>query len=423
MDVLGPINVVKRVYDEVHGYIELTDIEKRIIDTPTFQRLRFIRQLASAWYVYPGATHTRFSHSLGTLYIMGRLASRLYSMGYIYHKDDVQLLRLVALLHDVGHTPFSHAIEPFFRERLGLGHEDLTRLMIMVSPDISEALESYGYDPKEIVAILEGKHRETLYNQLISSELDVDRMDYLLRDSLHTGVAYGSIDIHRLLATMVVDGEGNLAVLEKGLGALENFYIARMHMYRNVYYHKTIVGFELVLRRIYEKLYEVCEDELLFKGVEDVRRAIYDGLIAFWNDEWLIGLMIRCSRSSRSRELRELVESFVSRRGYKVLLDMSGFLDDEKDLRRDEEFKRVVECLQTKCSELPLEVFVDDIVIVSNDRSLMPRIITRAGRSVPVLDIEYTVINRLPRVFRVRRIYAPQSCVRDAELCIERCLH
>jgi len=418
MDVLRPINVVKRIYDEVHGYIELTDVERRIVDTPTFQRLRFIRQLASAWYVYPGATHTRFSHSLGTLYIMGKLAAKLYSMGYIYHEDDVQLLRLVALLHDVGHTPFSHAIEPFFREKLGLGHEDITRLVIMVSPDISETLQSYGFDPKEIVAVLEGKHRDSLFNQLISSELDVDRMDYLLRDSLHTGVAYGSIDIHRLLATMVVDGEGNLAVLEKGLGALENFYVARMHMYRNVYYHKTIVGFELILRKIYEKLYEVCSDELLFTGVEDVRRAIYEGFIAFWNDDWLIGLMMRCCREAKDREFKKLVESFVSRRGYKVIVELSDFLDSG----RDEEFKRVVECLRSRCPEIEFEVFVDDIVIVSNDRSVMPRVITRDGKSVPVLDIEYTAIKRLPRIFRVRRVYVPWNSARDARSCVERCL-
>ncbi|MEM4744832.1 MAG: HD domain-containing protein, partial [Ignisphaera sp.] len=99
-------NVVKRIYDEVHGYIELSDIELDIVNTSIFQRLRYVKQLATAWYVYPGATHTRFSHSLGAMHIAGLIASKFYRLGYIYDVDDIQLLRLAALLHDVGHTPF-----------------------------------------------------------------------------------------------------------------------------------------------------------------------------------------------------------------------------------------------------------------------------------------------------------------------------
>jgi len=165
---------VKKVFDEVHGYIELTEPELAIVDTPTFQRLRYIKQLAVAWYVYPGATHTRFSHSLGVMHVMGLIARRLYSMGYIHSEDDVQLLRLAALLHDVGHTPFSHAIEPYYRDRVGLSHEDLTEMMILESYDIRDTLIDYGFDPREIVMILKGKHKEPLYNQLISSDLDVE---------------------------------------------------------------------------------------------------------------------------------------------------------------------------------------------------------------------------------------------------------
>jgi HD superfamily phosphohydrolase len=329
---------VKRIYDEVHGYIELSEIELKIIDSSIFQRLRFIKQLAAAWYVYPGATHTRFSHSLGAMHIMGLIASRLASLGYIYSYDDVQLLRLAALLHDVGHTPFSHAIEPFYRYRLYIGHEDLSKIVILENSDIKEILSSYGYDPKTIVAILEGRYREPLYNQLLSSDLDVDRMDYLIRDALHTGVTYGSIDLHRIIATLVVDGEGNLAILDKGIDALENFYLARMHMYRAVYYHKTLVGYEMLLRKIYEYINEYTEDTLLPKSREDIVKISRSGEIALWHDDWFIGMMINMYREGKHSELKELIEAFFFRKGYKVIIDRSRFdfypldLDIDKDI-------------------------------------------------------------------------------------------
>ncbi|HDI02462.1 MAG TPA: HD domain-containing protein, partial [Ignisphaera sp.] len=319
-------STAKRIFDEVHGYVELSEAELKLIDTSIFQRLRYIKQLAVAWYVYPGATHTRFSHSIGTMYIMGLIAERLLNLGYIHSKEDVQLLRIAALLHDLGHSPFSHAIEPYYRERIGIGHEDITKMLILDNPEIKETLSYYGYDPKEIVAILEGKHREPLYNQLVSSDLDVDRMDYLLRDALHTGVAYGTIDIHRLITTIVVDGEGNLAILDKGIDALENFYIARLHMYRTVYYHKTLVGYELLLRKIYEKLAYEYSDELLLVSRAEVLNAIRSGIISFWNDSWLIGLIINALRDTRvSNMTKKLIRSFLIRRGYKVLLDKSRF--------------------------------------------------------------------------------------------------
>jgi len=400
---------VKKVFDEVHGYIELTEPELAIVDTPTFQRLRYIKQLAVAWYVYPGATHTRFSHSLGVMHVMGLIARRLYSMGYIHSEDDVQLLRLAALLHDVGHTPFSHAIEPYYRDRVGLSHEDLTEMMILESYDIRDTLIDYGFDPREIVMILKGKHKEPLYNQLISSDLDVDRMDYLLRDALHTGVAYGTIDIHRIIATITVDGEGNLALLERGLDALENFYLARLHMYKAVYYHKTIVGYELLLRRVYERLCEELTGEILFNSVNEITRAIRNGSIHMWNDAWLIGVMMRAlERNDVSSYTKELISAFLTRRGYKVLIDRSHFSFSQESTIKDadvEELKRLAEELKVKANVDEVFVFVDDIKIVDTDPRSMPHIVVEGQGSRALSVISNSIINALPRRYHVKRLY------------------
>ncbi len=400
---------IKRIFDEVHGYIDLMEIELKIIDSPIFQRLRYIKQLATAWYVYPGATHTRFSHSLGSMHIMGLVATRLMEQGYIYDPDDIQLLRLAALLHDIGHTPFSHAIEPFYRNTISLDHEEISKIIISENRDIKEILSFYGYDPNKIIAILEGRYREPLYNQLLSSDLDVDRMDYLIRDALHTGVTYGSIDLHRIIATLVVDGEGNLAILDKGIDALENFYMARMHMYKAVYYHKTLVGYELILRKIYELLCEYYSDPLLFRLREDVIKAIRSNEIALWNDDFIISTMIKAYRDRDApKDLKELIEAFFFRKGYKVLIERSRFSNIPLDVESDKDVS-MLNSIVNKAKEFlePYQIvlFVDDIKILDEDPYVVPRVIIDNKISMPIIEADNSVIKILPKRFHVRRIY------------------
>ncbi len=400
-------NTTKRIYDEVHGYIGLTDVELEIVNSEVFQRLRFIKQLAAAWYVYPGATHTRFSHSLGTMYLMGLIAQKLFELGYVHSAEDIQLLRLAALLHDIGHTPFSHAIESYYKNALGLDHEELTKIVILGS-SIRDILNYYGYDPKTIVAIISGHYREPLYNQLLSSEVDVDRMDYLIRDALHTGVTYGIIDMQRLISVIVVDGDGNLAVLDKGLDALENFYLARLHMYRAVYYHKTVVGYEHLLAKIYELLCQYFEDLLLPKSLNDIKRLVSDGYIAMWHDDWLTGYIIQKYRDQSTPEpLRELIRAFLFRKGYKVLIDLSKFSD--KPLSEDDDDIKLLRSAEVNLKSLlndnDVSMFVDDIKIVDEDPHTMPRIIVGGKQSIPLTNIENTIISRLPKRYHVKRLY------------------
>lgn len=406
----GVKNVVKRIYDEVHGYIELSEVELEIINTSVFQRLRFIRQLATAWYVYPGATHTRFSHSIGAMHIAGLVSAKFYRLGYIHDPEDIQLLRLAALLHDIGHTPFSHAIEPFYRYRLGLNHEDISRVVIEESPEIKEVLSKYGFDHRKIIAVLESRYKEPLYNQLLSSDVDIDRMDYLIRDALHTGVSYGTIDLHRLIATIVIDGEGNIAVLDKGIDAVDNFYLARMHMYKAVYYHKTLIGYELMLRKIYELLYDhYLSETLLFKSIQDIVKAVRDNNIVYWNDDWLLGLMMNIYRLRNvPKELKELIEAFFKRRGYKVIMDISNFSNKPLNVGLDKDVE-LIQSIEMTVRRLvedhQVASFVDDIKILDEDPHVVPRVILAGKRSIPITEYNASIVGYIPRRYHVRRLY------------------
>jgi len=404
------LKYVKRIYDEVHGYIGLTEVELRIVDSPAFQRLRFVKQLAMAWYVYPGATHTRFSHSIGVMHIAHTLASKLYSQGFITSKDDIQMIRLAALLHDVGHPPFSHAVEPLYEGFTGLTHEELAETIISETPSIKENLLYYGFQPREIAAIIKGTHKEKLFNQILSGEIDADRMDYLLRDSLHTGVAYGVIDISRLVETVTVDSDGRLAFFDKALDAVENFYLARMHMYKAVYYHKTLVGYEILLRRILEEMFAVGSyTELFFRDAADLSKKCADESIALWHDDWLFSRLLNYLNHRHSM-LSTLIKALLFRRGLKIHLDYSQLSNERLDANRDPEVVKLFQEREKLMRNNTLGivdavVFVDDIKIVDQERENLPRVVFETSRSIPVIEHPNTILKFIPRRYHIKRLY------------------
>ncbi|MCD6428884.1 MAG: HD domain-containing protein [Desulfurococcales archaeon] len=404
---------VKSVYDELHGYIPLNEVELKIVDTPTFQRLRRIKQLAQAWYVYPGAVHTRFSHSLGVMYLMGIIASKLSQEGII-PKDDVQLLKLAALLHDIGHTPFSHGVEHYFIRKFRLKHEELSRWVIEEDPYITEILRSYGYEPREVAAIVAGLHKETVYNELLSSDLDVDRLDYLLRDALHTGVAYGLIDLDRIVQTVTVDNNGYIAVPKKAVQAVENFYIARLHMYRTVYYHKTITSYQLLIALIYEKISESTElRDLLepFTTASGIRRSIRKGIFYIWDDFYIGGVLSYVlSKGIGDESFRELVRMYVSRRGFRAVYEWIGFSNvNPIPSAVRESINKAIEFVRNqgipRYSTLP---YVEVIPIVSDEETV--RVLTN-GSSVKITEFAGSIVKHLPESMGIARIYVhPMYC-------------
>lgn len=260
----------------IHGFVTINDWEREIIAQPAFQRLRRIRQLAWTDQVYPGAMHTRFEHSLGVMHVASRLYDSIVDRArdvlrteLSYNDDGLQrdriLVRLTALLHDVGHTPFSHAAEELFPlqtdGKTRYEHENYSAEIIKTH--LREAIQdhplnqNYHLRADDIAALLEGSSttgRAIFWRELISGQMDADRIDYLIRDSLHTGVDYGRFDWRRLVNSVEIitsadNGGPRLGVSEGGFHAAEGLVLARYFMFTQVYFHKTRVAFDHHLQR------------------------------------------------------------------------------------------------------------------------------------------------------------------------------
>jgi len=221
------------IRDSVHGNLSFNEFEMKVLDTSEVQRLRRIKQLGFTSLIYPGANHSRFEHSIGAMYLGSKLAEHLELSDY-----DKNLVRISALLHDVGHGPFSHVSEAV----LDVNHEELTAKVIK-NTNLNQII-SEEFDINEIIRIINGKG--TL-GPIISGDLDVDRMDYLIRDSHYTGVAYGIIDVERIIANMKLNQYLFLDI--KGIQAAESALVARYQMYPSVYQHHTTRIINSMFRR------------------------------------------------------------------------------------------------------------------------------------------------------------------------------
>ena len=306
----------KTVFDCVHGYTNLTQVEEEVIDTLVFQRLHNIKQLGTAYLVYPTAQHTRFSHSLGTLHVISEFIDAIRieypEAPQFDSKDKIQEVRLAALLHDIGHHPFSHVIEEAITapELDGdiASHITLTN-HIIENTSIKKKL--CNFDLKKIQSMIKRTNNERAYNSLISSGLDADRLDYLVRDSYFTGVAYGAIDIPRIMK--IVRLHDNDIVFDlKGLPTIENYIMALMSMYWAVYYHKTITGFNLLLGRIYHEL----RKQNILPSFDEILECDETELYGY-NDSYLFNVIRRRSRELSS--LGEMCSWFINRKPLKIV--------------------------------------------------------------------------------------------------------
>jgi len=239
------INKIKTINDPVYGFITIpSELVYDIMDHPWFQRLRRIKQLGLTNYVYPSAHHTRFQHALGAMHLMRQAIGVLRSKGIQIEPEEAEGLSIAILLHDIGHGPFSHTLEQSIVK--GLSHEDISDMFIEVL--------NRQFDGKLELArkIFRGKYEKKFLHQLVSSQLDMDRLDYLSRDSFFTGVAEGTINTDRIInMLMVCDDE--LVVEAKGIYSIEKFIIARRLMYWQVYLHKAVLAADMMLVNILKR--------------------------------------------------------------------------------------------------------------------------------------------------------------------------
>ncbi len=324
----------ERIYrDPVHDIIRLrtgTDegrVLAGLVDAAEFQRLRRVKQLGLALYTFQGAEHSRFTHSLGVLHVLTRVLDHL---GERYHitREDRLAVRAAALLHDIGHGPFSHVMEKV----LGFHHEEWTvRAILSDETEVGQVLRGYAEDlPERVASIIEGRFQPAALAQLVSSQLDVDRMDYLLRDSLMTGAKYGLFDLAWVIKSLAIDEENDrIYVTAPGLYAVEEYLQARYYMFRQVYFHRSLRSAEVVLKAVLRRALDLTQAgrevwhapgtafaKVLRHEPLSLREHLEmdDSDIIFHLKQW---------QRADDAVLRDLSQRFVNRRLFKALdLDM-----------------------------------------------------------------------------------------------------
>jgi uncharacterized protein len=237
---------VAEITDPIHRYIQLTELEREIIDTSVFQRLRRIKQLAGAHLVYPSAQHSRFEHSLGAMYVAGLAGEHLRAINALPDAELVQELRVASLLHDIGHGPFSHLFEEVINSKSKKNHE-MVGTEIIHKTVIHDILTKYGYSSKNIGELSSGRSPIKFMNELMAGSLSADLMDYLPRDSLFTGTEYGRIDYNRIINSFDIIGSSSLGLSRSALYSFESMLISRYEMFKAVYFHKTVRAAEIML--------------------------------------------------------------------------------------------------------------------------------------------------------------------------------
>lgn len=354
--------------DPVHGFIEVSPFELKIVEHPLFQRLRRIKQLGPAYYVFHGAVHTRFGHSLGVMNIAKKI---LRNISEYVSEDDYSRIVIAALLHDIGQFPLSHTFEKVISSKFNIkGHEEYTEAIIRKT-SISDILREKfsNRDIDIIVDYIRGRGVENPFAlQIIHSELDADRLDYLLRDSLFCGVKYGIYDLDRLLMSLVIDENGNqLVVAKKGIYVAEEFVLARFYMYRQVYIYKTKRAFEIMVSRIM--------DDLLNNIISypNVSNSIDEDELVEKDDYWLISEFRNVLKSRNpqvSSYTKDLIKRYLFRKPIKLVKDIEQSIDKRsqkftrdyillKNLNNRVDFRNKLKELNISTSE----IFIDEPII------------------------------------------------------------
>jgi len=270
--------------DPIHQYIYVQDrIIWDLIDTREFQRLRRIRQLGTTYFTFHGAEHSRFSHSLGVYEITRKIISRFERNQAIKWSEKERLIALIAaLLHDIGHGPFSHSIERVFQSN----HEEWTKRIILGDTEINNLLKEVDPSlPRDVVDVINKTYHNTIVVDMISSQLDADRMDYLLRDAYFTGVNYGNYDLERILRVLR-PFKDRIVIKESGMHSVEDYLMARYQMYWQVYFHPVTRSGEIILRNIFARAKYLYQNGYNFKHMFDPIKRLFESDMT--NEDYLL---------------------------------------------------------------------------------------------------------------------------------------
>jgi HD superfamily phosphohydrolase len=384
----------KIINDPVYGFIRFPEPElMQIIEHPWFQRLRRIKQMGMAHLVYPGAVHTRLHHSLGAAHLMNIALNELKTKGIEISKDECIAARLAILMHDIGHGPFSHGLEHTIVH--DISHEDISR---MIMQRLNESMDG---GLSEAISIFENTHPKTFLHQLVSSQLDMDRLDYLNRDSFYTGVSEGVIGYDRILQMLTVK-DGSLVVEEKGIHSVEKFIVARRLMYWQVYLHKTVLGAEHLVINILQRAKQLAQRGVELFATPALRFFLYEKITGndFASDKSIlekfcllddadITASIKVWATHPDRILSKLCIMLDNRRLYKVKLSTQPL---------DQEFEKMKQVVLNSGSiteeELPFYLFMgstSNSTYNQNDEKI--NILMKTGDVVNISQVDNALIN------------------------------
>ncbi|MHA2494191.1 MAG: HD domain-containing protein [Candidatus Hodarchaeales archaeon] len=393
----------KMVRCPIHGYIRLSDLERQILDSAPVQRMRRLRQLAGSEYVYPGANHTRLEHCIGAMYLAGELGSELLAAEVNIEREDIRDLRLAALMHDIGHGPFSHLFEAIL-EKLDKTHEDLSIWLIQDS-EIAGILEEYGIDVQKQSQLSVGRRhadQRPFISEIIASAIDVDKQDFVIRDSFHTGATYGvGVDIARLNRLIDVL-DNHLAVDIRALSVLETFIIARIQSFRSIYFHTTARAAQIMISLALESLYDEGH-QFGLDSVEDYLKL---------DDYTMWGLL------AASKAAEPYVEALRKRKLLKCAYETYSLFQSSFQTRvltseatRKQVQQEIAE--ETGLDQTDVHVDVPTVPSVPSFGGLAVRLFRRSRRTGELtqrsLQEESRVIRVLEGIFAVTRVYSSQE--------------
>jgi HD superfamily phosphohydrolase len=364
----------KFIRDSVYGDISLNKFEERIMDMPQFQRLRRIKQLGLIGLIYPGATHTRFEHSVGTMNLGSKLSTELG-----LPDDDIELIRASALLHDIGHGPFSHVSEGV----LSVPHEELTKYVV-TKTSMCDLLEE-KFDVNKIVDIVNGKG---YLGPIVSGELDVDRMDYLLRDSHNTGVAYGVIDYERIISNLKLEDDGLILDI-KGVQAAEGALVSRYFMYPSVYQHHTTRIVNSMFRRALKKV--IDEDIIDENDIYKYDDAEIIGVFRHCEDEFVNDIMARLDNRQIMKRVKTIrLDNFkYPEKMYKIeqkeLRKAEDEIAEDYDIEKDYVFINIAE--YPRFDEMKTQVNVDGKLYTLTEISNIIGALSKARFNIPDISV------------------------------------
>ncbi|MEK6818159.1 MAG: HD domain-containing protein [Thermoproteota archaeon] len=394
------------IVDPIHDFIRVYDHELKIIDTPIFQRLRRIRQLSGAHLTYPAAQHTRFEHSLGVMHIASQAGQALNEKG-ILKSDDIEVLRLAGLLHDIGHGPFSHLFEEVIQQKK-FSHEDFGKEIILKS-EIGDSLSKNGYDKKLITKVAFGDSKLQYMNEIISGALSADMMDYLLRDGYFTGAEHAQIDHKRITQSLDVH-QKKLALERSALYSFESMMHSRYQMFKAVYFHKTVRAAEVMLL----EALRLSDDEF---GFTSFNINEYVKL----TDEYVLTQLIS-SKSSKLKRARQFAEDYQNRKLLKCVFERILTSRTNLGKARTNELRTSIS-KKSKVDES--EIFVDSSVTPSiplapskNESKYIILITNENGKStaqeMPISQIP--VVSAISGFMNILRIYTHQKNRKKVEI-------